>query len=384
MYYFFMYFIYYVIFLLFFSDNNKMSVPDNTFINDIRDTKSFKSTSFSGYKLTDVKKQLIENMKKGKIEPACYWSAELVCSGHFSDIWECIIFFVGKYINIANPKITLYLDKRYTVFKNIMNQKHFNLEIDLRNNLTIRNMFAEIISILATSNKKTGFEAIKINKDEEFDLTSMKEHFKAKDTNYANEVFFNDDAKELFIPINEFAFSINQEYCNVQQACYWIEWIIEFDIKCRKIKLPCKCRRRNVNVDNKFQTDSIWIVWDVLINKVENHKNSNYLLPIMKSLREIFCAKYSLGTTKKRKFLLYYAVQLISENINFNIEIVNNKELIQNIINKINEIYKQIKKEEVTPKTDYLFNNLNKKQNLENSIAKINMIDNMDFIPRND
>ena len=75
---------------------------------------------------------------------------------------------------------------------------------------------------------------------------------------------------------------------------------------------------------------------------------------------------------------------MISENINFNIEIVNNKELIQNIINKINEIYKQIKKEEVTPKTDYLFNNLNKKQNLENSIAKINMIDNMDFIPRND
>lgn len=361
-----------------------MSVPDNTFINDIRDNKSFKSTTFSGYKLTDVKKQLIENMNKSKIEPACYWSAELVCSGHFSDLWECIIFFVGKYINIANPKIAIYLDNRYTIFKNIMNQKHFNLEIDLRNNLTIRNMFAEIISILATSNKKTGFEAIKINKNEEFDLTIMKEHFKAKDTNYANEIFFNDDAKELFIPINEFAFSINQEHCNVQQACYWIEWIIEFDSKCRKNKLPCKCRRRIVNVDSKFQTDSIWIVWDVLINKVENNKNSNYLLPIMKSLREIFCVKYSLGTTKKRKFLLYFAVQLISENINFNIEIINNKELIQNIINKINEIYKQIKKVEVTPKTDYLFNNLNKKQNLENSIAKINMIDNMDFIPRND
>ena len=70
-----------------------------------------------------------------------------------------------------------------------MNQKHFNLEIDLRNNSTIRNMFAEIVTIICLSNKKTGFETLKINKDEEFDLTNMKEHFKAKDTNYANEIF---------------------------------------------------------------------------------------------------------------------------------------------------------------------------------------------------
>jgi hypothetical protein len=96
----------------------------------------------------------------------------------------------------------------------------------------------------------------------------------------------------------------------------------------------------------------------------------------------MFSAKYSLGTSKKRKYLLYFAIELLTEYVPTNIELIGNKDTVKNVIEKISEIYKQIKKNEVSPKTEYLFNNLKKENNLENSIKKLNMIENMDFVPR--
>ena len=44
-------------------DDDAPKVNDNTEINDIRTQAQFKGISFSKYKKTDVRKQLIENMK---------------------------------------------------------------------------------------------------------------------------------------------------------------------------------------------------------------------------------------------------------------------------------------------------------------------------------
>ncbi len=63
------------------------SVADNTNINDARQPGDFKSVSFSNYKQTAVRSKLIESMINGKVEPACHWCCELICAGHFMDIW---------------------------------------------------------------------------------------------------------------------------------------------------------------------------------------------------------------------------------------------------------------------------------------------------------
>ena len=79
---------------------------------------------------------------------------------------------------------------------------------------------------------------------------------------------------------------------------------------------------------------------------------------------------------KKRKLILYYCFTLLIENVDLNIPIVNNSNEIEAIITKIDSIYKQIKKNEISPGTDYLFTNL-KKSNIEKTIEKIEIINNI-------
>jgi len=355
----------------------------DSLINDIRKPSEFKGFSFSNYKKTEVKQQFINNMMKGKIEPACNWCAELICSGHFEDVWEAIFYFVGKYIHIGNPKIAIYLHKRLTVFRNIVEQGHFTGVIQLRNNSTIRKLFAEVITIIAQSVKKSSFEPVKINRTEEFDMTQMTDRLKAPTTQFAKPILHPEDPKELFIAINELAYHISGNNANMLQACYWIEWVIEFDILCRKRRESCLCKRRKLNVENKYQRDIIWIVWDTLIYYSE--RKGAFIETIMTSLRELFTHNYTTGACKRRKYLLYFAVELLTEIVPTNVEIMNPhcKEILPVITEKIDLIYKQIKQNEHSPNTEYLFNNIETENNMDKMIAKMDMMNGIEFTPRN-
>jgi hypothetical protein len=353
-------------------------VQDNTEINDVRTQPNFKGISFSNFKKTDVKKQLMENMKNNKVEPACYWCAELVCSGNFGELWEIYIHYIGKHIHLGNPKILLYMDKRFEIFRNIMTQTHFLSELELRNNPTLRNLFAEITSILTISNKKHSFEPIKINKEEEFDITQMNTRLIAPNISYIEPIFKPEDPKELFIATNEFAYNISNDKPNMLNACYWIEWVIEFQNICKKRKNNCHCETRLYNVDNKFKNDTIWILWDCLLHYATTQK-SDFIKQLMQSAINIFCIKYTTAASKKRRFLLYFAVALLTENVQTNIDVITDKKIVQNVISKINSIYKQIKKNEHSPNTEYLFANLEKQNTFEQSMRKMELVNNMDF-----
>lgn len=363
-------------------DDNAPKVNDNSEINDIRTGPQFKGITFSNYKKADVRKQLIDNMKNGKLEPSAYWCAELICAGHFMEVWEIILHYTGKHIHLGNPKIVIYLQNRFEIFKNIMIQGLFLNELQLRNHPTIRKLFAEIISALALSNRKHSFEPIKINKVEEFDITLMNDRLKAPTMKYAEEIFNKEDPKELFIAINEFSYQISPEvHCTIG-ACYWIEWIIEFDNICKKRKQPCLCQRRsNIQVEKKFQRDIIWILWDTLRFYCEKSKNK-YIETLINAILDIFCIKYTTAACKKRRYLLYFAVAVLTEPVPTNIELMNNKPMIQNIVTKINEIYKQIKKQEESPNTEYLFANIEKENTFEKSMKKMELVNSLDIFSK--
>ena len=158
--------------------NKELDNQSNIEINDIRMIKDFRGMTFSKFQKSQVKKELLNNIYKGKLENIIYWSAELICSGNFMELWEIILQYMSKYIHIGNPKLPIYVSMRFDNFRDIIESGYIGNELSMRNNSKIRRIFAELLCILALSEKRHSFEQIKVSTDD-YDMTTLSEKLKA-------------------------------------------------------------------------------------------------------------------------------------------------------------------------------------------------------------
>jgi hypothetical protein len=334
-------------------------------IYDKRGYQEFNTITFSGYKKNDVSKALIDTINKQDIENALLWSTELLCSGKLKEFWDCILLVMSKNIHVGNPKLPIYIAKRFIKFKEIIQNGYTQDELQVRNSNDMRLLVAEIVCVLCYSPKKPSFEQIKLNKTEDFKMSLIGSKLKADSMEWYKKIFKENDPKEIIVAINEFGFHLYKK--NLLKCCYWIEWLIEYDLLCRKEKKPIIIEQREfINVDNKYTSDPIWLVWDFLflVCKADTIK-----LKIVQSLLELFCIKYNFSQKKKRRYLLYFAVEIYTELFDTSISIIKNSEQIKKIKTQINNFYKSIKQYEQAPEI------INESQaNLNRTLNKMNIL----------
>jgi hypothetical protein len=352
------------------------SSPPLTEISDIRMPNDFTHCSFSEHKKSDIKKELIRNMLLHKLEASLHWVAELVCAGHFVFLWEIILHYLAKYINIGNPKMPIYVLMRFTDFKAIINQRNYISEIDLRNNPSIRQLFGEIICNLSLSPKKPAFEPIISLKGANFNIDELHTLMNAPPTfiDTIGHLLKDDDPRELFTIFTEFAYNISQR--DQSGACYWVDWIIQYQAHCVKIKEPVQCFRRSIApVQANYQTNAIWLMWDIMINAVQT---SPLLHKVIMALMNLFSVQYKPAVCERRKQLLFYAVSSITENVDMTVVIIsdNAKGKVETVLGGVDKYYREIKKNEISPKMDYMFMNVKDQRahNLKMGIAKMEML----------
>jgi hypothetical protein len=216
----------------------------------------------------------------------------------------------------------------------------------------------------------------------------MSQRLKAPRVDYAQEFFRERDPKEIFIAMNEFAYHISRDSKNTLLACYWVEWIVEFETICKAKKETCRCERRShIPVDDKLQFDPIWMIWDMIIarsNDAEDH--SPLTQKIVNSLLRLYCIRFTSGVRKKRRYLVYFAISLLTTEYDSKIEMIHDRLIIETAVGNINAIYKQIKQHEISPDTDYLFSSAgysgDKNGDLERTIKRLEALNSINTIVR--
>ena len=345
-------------------------------INDIRVIADFKGITFSKYKKSSAKKELIQCLLAKKIESVCYWSAELICAGHYTDLWESIILYLSKHIHLGNPRLPIYLAMRFDNFKSIVDNGYTADELRMRNSIKMRRIFAEIVATLCYSPTKHSIEAVKIRKHEEFNMTHMACRLKAPSVDFGKDSFQETDPRELYVAVNELAYHVGADIKNTVEACYWVEWLLEYETLCRRRREKCECERRGfAKVLDKYQKDIVWLAWDVLLKEC-NKQGSKLKMKIMEALLSLYCIRYTAGCKKRRRFVLYNAVSLLTESCDLTREIVANKTVISSVINRIDTVYKDVKKNEEAPATTYLSASA-PRTNLDRTVERLDKLDQM-------
>lgn len=241
---------------------------------DIDDARTkFSSVTFSSHKKSAVKQALLVSLAQSRIETSCHWVAEMVCSGYFSEISDVILMFFAKHIHLGNPKLPIYLELRFNHFRREATEEQ--VELRLRNNLVVRRLFAEIITVLCISQKQRSYELVTVNMDD-LGITNLHEKLRAPNMSYT---LHDKDPKELYIPMNELAYALDSK--NSIDACYWLEWLLLFEEVCAKKKTPCIIKAREYTL--RYQQDLIWLFWDAILAKTPHVKLVTATLNLFKN-----------------------------------------------------------------------------------------------------
>lgn len=328
-----------------------MEIPNLFRINDTRQIKDFKEKTFSLFLKKDVLSEFSKSILGGKIEEANHWAVELICSGMIDKIWDKLFTLFTKNIYTYNPIMPTLLFNRYTMYLRSLKNEKGNI-FNLRNCQHIRNHIAELVTIATVNNKVKSLGFDKITKDH-FNSDFIKSKFNAPDDSFSKKFERFGDPEEVKIILNEFAFNLKMR--NYEICIYWISWLFEWEkINIKKNKV-FKCGFRSVNdVEEKYYTDLIWFIWEIILYTSKD-VHSDDVFNQIHHLYLLYKLNYSTPKRSKKSMFILNAIKYFTENYKLTKTPIVEYHLIIQVCGNINTIFSN--------KKQYEINNLKDSQN---------------------
>lgn len=359
---------------------------------------------------TEFRKALGYAVPGGSAFQAQYWCADLLCSGAIPEIVDALIFVASRHVCPLNPRIAEYArvrlgdllrlvgrdaavcpdegddpaaeggggmraEDRFLLARGVpgakggakkraskgcqLRQRHMGF----RNNREVRELLAEVVYVLFVSPKTAGQDMVEISGVDEFDHRYMFGRMVAPSTEFAKPVLRGEDVGAVRIAVNEFAYQIwlsrGRPQDNTLAAVYWIEWMCEFDRRCRgrggRKKTPATdtqatpatpatgvsnnvagtaaltavdiggFARTHLIANGKAAEHPVWILWDVLVHYASSTVGPNpagamaMRAMTVRALCDLYALQFQCTTEriKKNRHLLYCAVRMFTEPVDF-------------------------------------------------------------------
>jgi len=324
-------------------------MDDKYIINDTRDYTKFKDLTFSGFKKTQVINAVLKNIEAKKIEGACHWTTECLVSGYANNLWEKLIIYASKVVHINNPRLPQYMYNKDLVYRNQvtrLNPKDKDRFILLRNSQMIRNLFFDVVSTLTTSLKTKRYDKYsKIDISQDFKYENMKKRLCGEMNILPDNIMRFNDPDEIKIILNEIFTMCKNKQFGYDRCCFWVLWLLKWENQHKKKNIKWTVEYRDVkDVDQKFRSNVIWIVWDI-INEELKTRDENIRSQIA-YLYKLFTNDYTLGKRNSRLPILFHAFGYLTHDINFSIPLRADFKLFIDVQCNVNKMFGAKKKTE--------------------------------------
>lgn len=325
------------------------SISEAIRINDSRLVKDFKDQVFGGYKLSAASAALDKALLEDKVEPALHWGLQLLLSGTIQPLWNKLITFACKVINIYNPTLPEFLYNKTQAWLHITENARYTKDniLALRNHPSVRLLLAELLTVIATS-KKRKLNVLPRIKKEEFIIDNFKSKLAAKDNSLADGIFQDGDPAEIRIAANEMAFQIY--HGNLAKGLYWLNWILEWEkINTKKYgKYEC-ATRITPDVDGKYYKDVVWLIWAVI------HRMRGLKLGItggaantqIEYLWKMYCFRFAPSARARKLPLIIWSILYMMENVDMTLPLVDKPTVLFQSLLGMDKIIASLKSQEV-------------------------------------
>lgn len=232
---------------------------------DTRRHTDFKLVTLGGYPRNKVPAAMEKAIYSGKIEHACYWAFQLLASGAPITLWDRLLGYAYKHVNIANSKLPRWLQEKTTSWQRVLIRKDFagpNV-INSRNLQQVRHMITEMIVVLSLSRKrKLDVLSTKI-KETDFIISNFQDRCINRNNMIIAGLLGDNDPSEIRLAANEFAVNLGMR--NIQGALYWLNWILYWErINIKRFKSFTVQARMIEGIPQTDIRDVIWLVWSII------------------------------------------------------------------------------------------------------------------------
>lgn len=294
--------------------------------------------------LNNDKSEILKSFNKALLNRNIFDSInnaiELHASGYFDIVLNKLSGIYFNDINIANIHGLNYISQFMNYYINTYSYKDKKTNpIILVNDQVLRNFISFYTTLILTSNQRKLPKLQKIS-NEDFNLTNKKKSLISNNLSLLSRFINKNDPKEIIIPLSEICNYLKFDNLNNREhkILYWLSWLFEYDKVFHKNNLQVNIRP-NTKIDIKYQTDFVWIIWDII-----KFYSSDDIDIYIEKLFNLYTTQYNRGSKRSKSNLIIYAILLIINpipKIKFPLEPLSSEQYIKCAINslKCNNIY---------------------------------------------